>query len=435
MGNIIDWLREYGSHTFSELPFRDVDNLILSYLAYYHLGGIVPAPKTHSSITMSEAGKKYLAMHGDTQTDVNADVFRQLIISARYSTALLSDYTEVFHRGVTQFAAVRITLPGDMIYLAFRGSDNSLTSWQESFAISYEITPAQKMAASWFERIMAEPASVSAFPPHSQDQTPTQPETGGDLTIFPGGHSKEEDMTIFPGGHSKEDDMTFFLGGHSKGGNMALYAAAACSRTLRSRISRIYLNDSPWLTPGLTDAAILASLRPITVRITPQYSLIGQLFASGKPDTIVVCSTEGVNQHEPLFWQTEGTHLKTAGDLTPESLRIGRTLNRWIASASYQERRRFTKDLFRTLRRWRAEGGTAVPQAQADNKTPGVSAPAGENTSAGKSASVGKSASAHNKSMQIPQLLLRFALNASLPSHSAALKLAFAFLQEILGRR
>ena len=72
---------------------------------------------------------------------------------------------------------------------------------------------------------------------------------------------------------------------------MALYAATACSSEIRSAISRIYLNDSPGLTPGLYDEAAYEELRGRILQITPQYSLVGRLFARRNPDRIVACGT------------------------------------------------------------------------------------------------------------------------------------------------
>ncbi|MBR2188611.1 MAG: DUF2974 domain-containing protein [Eubacterium sp.] len=320
MGNIITYLKEYGIHTLAEAPFNEVDNLVLSYLAYFRLADIVPAPKEHRRITASEAAKMYLAAYGNSQEDVNADVFRAVAASRRFRNAGLSCYTEVFRTGTTQFAALRVTLDDGTEYLTFRGSDNTLTSWQEAFAVSYEQTPAQKMAAVWLDR------------------------------VFP------EDM-----------GQQVLLGGHSKGGNMALYAATACRPEKRRRITNIYLNDSPGLTPCLYGPASYEELKGRIVRITPQYSLIGQLFEHEKPDRIVRCSTEGIHQHEPLFWQTEEDHFVTTEHLSEKSRRLALTLNRWVASTTFQERQAFTRDFFQALRAFRSAGGAAVPEAAADN--------------------------------------------------------------------
>ena len=392
MGNIITYLKEYGIHTLAEAPFNEVDNLVLSYLAYFRLADIVPAPKEHRRITASEAAKMYLAAYGNSQEDVNAEVFRAVAASRRFRNAGLSCYTEVFRTGTTQFAALRVTLDDSTEYLTFRGSDNTLTSWQEAFAVSYEQTPAQKMAAVWLDR------------------------------VFP------EDM-----------GQQVLLGGHSKGGNMALYAATACRPEKRRRITKIYLNDSPGLTPCLYGPASYEELKGRIVRITPQYSLIGQLFEHEKPDRIVRCSTEGIHQHEPLFWQTEEDHFVTTEHLSEKSRRLALTLNRWVASTTFQERQAFTRNFFQALRAFRSAGGTAVPEAAADNGNKISAAaesgqtcePAGSNGQQGAAQTVKKAGAAGSNSERQGscgrlRVLLRAWLRADHASRRAVYKLAGA---------
>ena len=42
MGNVVDYVRRE-FHGFAELPFGDVDSLVLAELSYMRLSGLVPA--------------------------------------------------------------------------------------------------------------------------------------------------------------------------------------------------------------------------------------------------------------------------------------------------------------------------------------------------------------------------------------------------------
>ncbi len=42
MGNIVDYLKEYGDCPISQMPFNDVDSLVLCQLSYLKFDGIVP---------------------------------------------------------------------------------------------------------------------------------------------------------------------------------------------------------------------------------------------------------------------------------------------------------------------------------------------------------------------------------------------------------
>ena len=308
MSNIIHYVQNCGSRTFQECPFNEVDNLVFAYLVYYNFSGIVPGPKTSGSIRLAEAGKQYLAKHGNTQRNVSAEVIRQMAAAPRYRDLPLSDYLDVFRAGSTQFAALRAELPGGTDCLMSRGADNSLTSWQESFAISYCHTPSQKLGLRWMQHVFDKYNS-------------------GDLVLC----------------------------GHSKGGNTLLYAAVSCRPEIRARISAVYLNDSPGLTPGLYDPAALRELQGRIIRITPEYSLIGQLFEHSAPDRIAACSKEGIIQHEPLYWQVEEDHFVPAEGLSQKSRKLALGVNRWIASSTFTERRLFCRDFFNTARSYRTE--------------------------------------------------------------------------------
>ncbi|MBQ2626946.1 MAG: hypothetical protein IJG17_04115, partial [Eubacterium sp.] len=71
MKNIITYVKESGSMSFSESPFNQVDSLVFSYLVYYDLRKIVPPPKEKTCIPLEAAGRQYLRTFGNTQFNVN----------------------------------------------------------------------------------------------------------------------------------------------------------------------------------------------------------------------------------------------------------------------------------------------------------------------------------------------------------------------------
>lgn len=376
MKNIIGYVKESGSVSFAERPFQEVDSLVFSYLVYYDLQGIVPPPRERREINVAEAGRQYLKIHGTSQINVNSGLFREMAASVRYRGVLLSDYTEVFRVGSAQFAALRAVLPDGTDVLMVRGADNSLTSWQEAFAISYTETPSQKMALQWMSRLAEKYRD------------------GGMQNII--------------------------LTGHSKGGNTLLYAAVQGSPQLRSRIRAIYLNDCPGLTPGLYDTNALAELQDRIIRLTPQYSLIGQLFNQNSQDYIVACSTDGINQHEPLFWMVEDDHFVPASARTSDSRKLALGVNRWIASADLEEREAFSRDLFRTLRQARANGARTVPEPKATRNITAYEI--------GRDPAMDPDGlSEGNSTKKTAQIIMQFLLTSSRPARRAAHKLAGAF--------
>ena len=55
MGNVIDYLVQYGDQAFAERAFCDVDVLILAQLSYFDFGSAVPTIAQHKkSVTLEE---------------------------------------------------------------------------------------------------------------------------------------------------------------------------------------------------------------------------------------------------------------------------------------------------------------------------------------------------------------------------------------------
>ena len=54
MADILSYLDWRGDLSFKERPFNDVDNLILSELAYLDMTGIVPGPGEEGIVTVKD---------------------------------------------------------------------------------------------------------------------------------------------------------------------------------------------------------------------------------------------------------------------------------------------------------------------------------------------------------------------------------------------
>ncbi len=59
LGNIESYLTWRGDLTFQERPFCEVDNLVLSELAYLDLAGIVPPKGENARISVQEAARLF----------------------------------------------------------------------------------------------------------------------------------------------------------------------------------------------------------------------------------------------------------------------------------------------------------------------------------------------------------------------------------------
>ena len=236
MGNIIDYAREE-QRSFEELPFNEVDALILAQLAYEDIPRLVPALDDEQNMYGTFRGR----MHHFPMDRHNLRQSAKALLRAPFSAITLKQMDEVLHGGAdsacqhqvhavnftdpaimhsfvrtvaanprfsglrvgafaerfdtdeqTQTAALTFLLPDGTLVLSFRGTDDSLVGWKEDFNMAFQYpVPAQRMAADYI------------------------------CTV----------AKLWPG------DM--ILTGHSKGGNSAVYAAMNAPAKIRKRIAAV----------------------------------------------------------------------------------------------------------------------------------------------------------------------------------------------------
>lgn len=300
MGNLLNYLSEQGDITFLQSEFNEVDNLILSYLAYINLDDIVPSINHDTYVTVEEASKIFFSKYEKEESI--SSILKLMAKGNRFKNAKLSKYINILDEDEKkQFAALCIELDDNTIYVAFRGTDNHIMSWHEDFKMSYKVIPSQKEAVIYLENTI------------------------------------------------KNTDKLIRLGGHSKGGNLAVYAGALCKSDIKNKILEIYNNDGPGFTKKTMQDMELESIKNKIKLFIPEYSIFGMLFnVVGKP-TIVSSSEKGIMQHDGMSWNVSGIRFKRVKSLTKQSKLLCRTLNNWINSTKLDERKMFTKDIFKAI--------------------------------------------------------------------------------------
>ena len=290
MSSLADYIRWYSVFSFDEMPFNDVDNLVLCMLSYYNydLKKTSGNPCSLRRCVTNEHGK---------------DAFLSAAYhSRRFGSLMVSEVCENFSRDAgTQFAAMTVRLYDNVYYIVFRGTDNSLVGWKEDFIMSYRITEGQNSAVEYLDRVIA-------------------------------------------------DDKVYFVGGHSKGGNLAMYGACHISEEKRSRIKRIYNNDGPGLCPEVSDVTLFDKIRDRTTVILPQYCIFGKIFAHPyKEIKIVSSSYEGINQHDIISWCVDHGRLDKVDDFDPASEWFNEVAEKWLHDISPAERESFVNTVFSSV--------------------------------------------------------------------------------------
>ena len=322
MADVRDYLELRGDILLSERGFNDVDNVVLSSLAYLDLAGIAPSREEGGSVSVAEACEAFLARAG---VDVSAWVrslatiderfVRALGASERFGAARLRAYVDLMDDGRTlQFSALCCDVGGGETYVAYRGTDNSLVGWKEDFMLSFRVTEAQEQAARY---LAAEARRACA------------------------------------------EGRRLYVGGHSKGGVLAAYAAAALPEELRGCVARVWSNDGPGMAAEAVPAHASEVYGERFTHVVPAYDIVGLLFDDGSPKLVVRSSAEGAVQHDPMTWQVRARGLCEAPGLEPDSVRMSRALAGWLGNIAPGERERFTDELFDVLQ---AGGATRLDE-------------------------------------------------------------------------
>lgn len=186
MANLMDYIDWRGDLTMEVSPFNEVDNLVLSHMTYVNFENIVPSLYEGGSISIRSASELFFQMYVEevieaqlTLTKMSAYLLRKMAQSHRFAQMKLTNYINIIDPlEMKQFSAITIELGDGTIYVAYRGTDNTIVGWKENFNMTFmSPVPAQMEAAIYLRE--------------------TAGKTSGKLRV----------------------------GGHSKGGNLAVYAA------------------------------------------------------------------------------------------------------------------------------------------------------------------------------------------------------------------
>ena len=303
MANIFDYIEWRGDLSFSQSPFNEIDNLILSRVSYFPFDSIIALDEI---VTLNETYQRLKSLKLENVKMLqkeDVDLFPALANSERFGKLFLKKY--INKRDLEQekqFSAITILLPDGTIYVSYRGTDNTLIGWKEDFNMSFmEVVPAQKAAKDYLNIIAKE--------------------TTGKLRV----------------------------GGHSKGGNLAIYASAFCDKNVQDNIIEVYNNDGPGFLENVIETENYQNIKSRIHTYIPQTSIVGRILNNDGKCTVVHSTETGVYQHSLYSWQLLGTKFISLDSVTKESEFIDKTLSKWLQSIESEQREKFGVALFEIL--------------------------------------------------------------------------------------
>ena len=309
MANIVDYIKWRGDLPLSASPFNEVDNLIFSEFCYMDFKDIVSSGN-ENPISIYDVAVKLEEKFGPDKEYVlmnMADIYSMIQLmknSVRYSSMKLSGYVnEIDCECSKQFSALTIETGDRHIYIAYRGTDDTLAGWREDleFACSPDV-PAQKRAVKYLN----------------------------------------ETSRQFP-------FRKIRLGGHSKGGNLAIYAALYCNSKTKKKIDDVWSNDGPGFFESLQDSSQYESIKDKIHKIVPKSSMVGMFLEHDRDYTVVDSNELGLMQHNGLTWQVSGPGFVTLPNIQNAAIESSMAIRKWMLSISPDKRKEFADALYYIL--------------------------------------------------------------------------------------
>ena len=311
MANIMDYLGWRGDLPFSVSPFNEVDGLILAELSFLNFEGIMPPPELGCGVPLRDAAEAYFKRHNGGEIDMGVlvpgripDLLCGMANTVRFGEMRLNGYCELLDDAhEQQFAALTVEVGDGSVYIAYRGTDDTIVGWKEDLNMSYlEVIPSQTRSLEYLGRM------VRQYP-----------------------------------------DEKLRIGGHSKGGNLAVYAAVKAPAAVQDRILQVYNNDGPGFVRSFAGAPEHARIAARIRTIVPQSSVVGQLLEHEQSVQVVQSDAEGMMQHNGFSWQVLGDHFVHLDGFSREGKVIDETLESWEETLSPKQREAFADALYTVM--------------------------------------------------------------------------------------
>ena len=253
--NINSYVRKYGKFTFQEMPFNEVDGLVLSALAYVNLHMYTP---NEGSIRIRDIEVKEPTpfYEGSVDYKQNKMLFNLMKTSKRFRNVETSNIKQsVSHEKDKQFYALTYLLPNGEAFVAYRGTDTSLLGWKEDMYFAYsDNIPSHKDAVNYLNEMMT------------------------------------------------RIQRNFYVGGHSKGGNLAIHSVLYMNKSLSSRLIKAYSYDGPDNRSSASKDSNYPLVKDKIQKFLTYNDMIGVINNKIKNSKVVYSNGLLLGGHDPFYW-------------------------------------------------------------------------------------------------------------------------------------
>lgn len=309
MNNLANYIKWRGDLGFDISPLNEVDAIIFSELVYLDFSGYTEK----TSLPLYKINNLYIKDKRE-QNFYNIaakDIVKLLAQSGscdRFKNIAVSDYAAYdCDDNPMQFGACTFKFDADKIFVAFRGTDNTLIGWKEDcmIAVSNNI-PSQLNAAAYLNMVA-----------------------------------------------NKYSDCEIYIGGHSKGGNLAIYAAVNAFAEIKGRIKAVYNNDGPGFSKEFIESAQYKEISDRINTFVPQSSFVGMLLEHDEDYIIVKSANHSFWQHDAFSWNVVGNHFIHLDEDTKSIRFAEKNMKELINGLTNEQKKQIIDSAFEIM----AEGG------------------------------------------------------------------------------
>ena len=318
MQNIYSYVREMGHLPFSRFPFNEADNLVFTVFCYLDLDEVIPPPG-RQPVSFMHAARRYFRIHGLPETskddgsnssDALQRLFLRMAKAPRYRKMMLSSYFDIFDpRKTEQLTVFCIHYSDQQIFIAYRGTSDSLMGWKEDF-------------------LLAATGRIC---------------------------SQEDALRYLLMTAHRYPNCRLDIGGHSKGGHLAVYAASCAPQAVQKQIDSVWCNDGPGFSSDFRGSAGYRRIAPKIHSYVPKASIASMLYPHSESYTVVDSCASGIVQHDAKTWIIRDGHLAVLPERTRQSLAAEKRIRSWLDMFSQEDLLHYVEILFDILYRTGAE--------------------------------------------------------------------------------
>ncbi len=304
---VLDYLYRYQNIDFKEVPFNEVDALVLAMVSYFPFDELSNQKDIYSSEELLKRILEYKAPKNIGERKLNyIEVVKIICRSLRFKHAKFAWFAK--ERDIVnskQFQAITIILH-DFAYVSFCGTDSTTLGWKEDFNMAYlDTVPSEIEAIHYLKDVSYN-------------------------FVF----------------------KKLYVGGHSKGGRLAITAAKRLNKNYK--LLGVYSFDAPNYPSECYDTEYKSILQLIR-EYTPDESIIGRLMTEYREKKIIAASNGLLMQHDAFSWEVDGHLFVLKDKYTERSSRIVDTINYALNNYDEDMKKDFIDTVFDYLSRLNIE--------------------------------------------------------------------------------